>query len=362
MKTSVTIVFTLLFIAVAGYYFVFNNSQPKPLPGTPNAVVSEAAPPSNRLLPFDKETNIKMIQIQKPSSKETVTIELKDGQWFLKYPIKYAADSMMAQGLLTALKVSHKARRLNREKDWSEYGLAVPDIKIGIEAEGQPRHYLLLGDYSPVADMVYARWEGEEEYFLLDARFKSAFDRSSYSLREKKIARIPLRKIEKIHVRTPSDNYEIAQKNNKWYWTEPVSQIGRTLTDSDMYEILTMLRDLNVKEFLDNEPYKAEKQGFVEESPYIQLWGEGRTSIFRIGNEIPEHNSFYAIFDNEKVLLEVAKANIENFLKVFDSIGIAFRKRRAEQPVALPTAPAAEEAVKPAASGSPDASQVPKAA
>ena len=339
MKTSVTLTFTGLFLSVAAAYWYYGSPLPKP--ETP-AISGKG---SLKLLDLDKEA-ITLIQIQNMETKEVVTFErlparlaeasaARAGEWRLKYPVNYLADKMMIEGLSLALRVSTKARRLVREKGWEEYGLLKPKLKIGIEAKGlSKRKYLLLGDTSPVAALIFARWEGEEDYFLLDARFKESFDRSLYSLREKKIIRFPLADLKKIHVRPfsalarrneagtagePAENFELTQEKGAWFWTEPVVRLGKPVPKEQVYEILMVLRELYAKEFLDGEPVRETERGFSLAGPYIQVWDKHeKTSTVRFGSEAPGHDAYYGLIDGEDVVLEIARGNVQKFFELFD--------------------------------------------
>jgi hypothetical protein len=316
MKTSVTLTFTALFIGVAAVYWYYGNPLNTLKPEPPAA----SEPGSLKLLDLEKDA-MTFIQIQKPETKETVTIEREGENWVIKYPISYLADNMMINGLSTALRVSNKARRLVREKGWEEYGLLKPQLKIGVEAQGlSKRKYLLLGDQSPVAETIFARWEDEEDYFLLDSRLKESFDRSIYSLREKRLIRLSLNDLQKIHVRTFTEGYELALENSEWYWTEPVSRLGKKITREQMYEILMALRELYVKEFLDGQPVQEVERGFTVAGPHIQVWDKaGKTSTVRIGREVAEHDAFYGLIDGEQVVLEIARGNIQKVFGIFEA-------------------------------------------
>jgi hypothetical protein len=336
MKTSVTLTFTALFIAVGAIYLYYGS----PLPKSDTPAVPEKG--SLKLLDLEKDA-ITLIQIQKPGSKETVTIEKVGEDWMLKYPVNYLADKMMVEGLSAALRVSNKARRLVREKGWEEYGLLKPDLKIGIEAKGlAKRKYLLLGDPSPVAAMIFARWEDEADYFLLDARFRESFDRSIYSLREKKLVRLSLNDLQKIRARTFKGNYELSFENKTWVWTEPVARIGKEVPREQMYEVLLSLRDLYAKEFLDGHPVNETERGFSMTGPFVQVWDKNeKTSVVRIGNEVTEHDAYYGMIEGETIALEIARGNIQKFFSFFDAISAL---EKAPAPAAMPSAAPSKEA------------------
>lgn len=336
MKASVTFTFAGLFAAVAVcYYFI---GTPLSKPAAPLVVSGDG-----KLLPFDSEQPLRLIQIQNLLRKETITLENSGEGWYLRHPANYLADKMMAEGLVSALRVSTKSRRLMREKGWEEYGLARPDIKIGVEAKDSTRRrYLFLGDQSPVADSVYARWEGEEEYFLLDARLKQAFDRTVYSLREKRVVRLPVQSVEKIHMQTFKDNYELSRQEGKWYWTEPVSRIGKQVSDEKVYQLLLLLSELHIKEFLDGRSVEDKELGFLRAAPFMQLWTADKTSVLRIGKEIIDHDAYYGMLEEEKVAVEISKGLMDSLFQIFDRVQEKeAQAKKDEKPVSLAPLPLA---------------------
>lgn len=312
MKTSVTVTFTLLFLAVAGIFFYMNPFSQK-VEKTPEAGLL-------RLLPFDEEASIQWIQIQQPEKRETITLERKDGKWMMKFPLEYPADPLLTEGLLTALKISKKARRLAREKSWEEYGLLLPAVKVGVEAEGgKKRQYLLLGDKSPVSEHIFARWESEPEYFLLDAQFKSAFDRSVYSLREKRIFRDAMNEAVKIRGRSfGGAEFEITQHDDHWFWTEPVGLLGKAIPDPQALEILLKLRDLYIKEFLDKGKQSFENYRISRTGPSLKIWFKDKPQIFWIGSQSGEKDLYYGALEGEKTVLEISKDNIDTFFRLIE--------------------------------------------
>lgn len=334
MKASVTYTFVGLFAAVAVcYYFI---GTPLSKPAAPLVVSGDG-----QLLPFTSEQTLRLIQIQNLVRKETITLESAGESWYLRHPANYLADKMMAEGLVSALRVSTKSRRLIREKGWDEYGLSRPDIKIGVEVkENSHRRYLFLGDQSPVANSVYARWDGEEEYFLLDARLKQAFDRTLYSLREKRLIRVPVQSVEKIHMQTFKGSYELSRQDGKWYWTEPVARIGKQVSDEKVYQLLLLLSELHIKEFVDGKSVESKEFGFLRSAPYMQLWTSDKTSIMRVGKEVVEHDAYYAMLEDEKVVLEISKGLMDGLFQIFDRVPEKTEEeKKADEPVSLTPAP-----------------------
>lgn len=313
MKSSVTVGFSVLFLAVAVLYL---RLSPVSLPG--------AASPSEtllRILPLLNDGGVQWIQIQNTEKKETITLQRKSGVWRILFPVSYPADQLMIEGLATALKLSSKARRLLPERDWDEYGLLKPPLKIGVEAEPGRRRYLYLGDRSPIGHFVYARWEGEKEYFLVQEDLRRAFERSVYSLRLKQVFRTPLQEVSKLHVRTTNADYEIFKKGEKWFWMEPIPILGQTVPKRQSDEILAAIADLYVKDFLDQEKGAPETLGVSAMSPSIKIWGKGKKpEVFKIGRELETQDAYYGLREDEKTFLLVARGNIRGLFQMVEAM------------------------------------------
>ncbi len=313
MKTSITVTFTFLFLAVAALYVRLN---PATMPG-----ISDPSNVPLRVLPLLNDGGIQWMQIQNLDKKETVTLQKKDGKWRISFPISSPADPMMTEGLATALKLSSKARRLFPERDWDEYGLLKPSIKIGVEAEPGQRRYLYLGDRSPVGKFVFARWEGEKEYFLVQADLKKAFERSLYSLRLKQIFQTPLNEINKIHIRTLNADYEIYKKGQNWFWMEPIPILGKSVPKKQSDEMLAAIADLYVKDFLDKEQASRQDLGFSIASPSVKLWGGSASAeVLKIGREDGTQDAYYGSKENGKTVFLVARGNIRALFQMMETL------------------------------------------
>ena len=326
MKSSVTVVFVGLFALVAGVYFYLQPYQAPRL--------DKLDPAPMKLLSLEQDDAITWIQIQNKNEKETITLKLEGDLWFIKYPIEYPANELMAEGLVAALSLSKKARRLVREKGWEEYGLKDPAMKIGVETkQSGKKRYLDFGDPSQVGSFVFARWEDEEEYFLLDAQLKNAFNRSVYSLRLKRVFRFPFKDVVKIRFRTNKDEYEISAYDEKWFWMEPIPILGEVLDKEDRDKILSQLIDLNVKDFLDKEKRTAPEMGFSILSPTIKLWKkEGEPEVLQLGDAIATRDSYYGMREGESVFFLISKENVDLLFKSVDEIAAKYlEKGKSEQ-------------------------------
>ncbi|MBN1688658.1 MAG: DUF4340 domain-containing protein [Candidatus Omnitrophica bacterium] len=327
MKPSVTIVFTLLFFVVLGAYLYLGAPRPAkhakeitPVSNIPEEAIKKSS--SMQLLPIAEDDEITAIQIQNLEKKENVTLKRENEGWKISYPVEYPADSLIVDGLIAALTISNKARRLVPEQDWEEYGLEKPELKIGIETKKlDKRLYLYLGDTTPVGDFVFARWEGENEYFLLSANFKKAFQKSIYSLRMKRVFRLPFAKMAKMHVRTTTGDFEIAHHDDKWFWMEPIPILGERVPKEKVDDLFARVQDLHIKDFLDQEPHSKHELGFSLLGTAITLWVDDQHSeMLYLGNEVPTRDSFYAMREGEDVYFLVARPNIRALFELIEAL------------------------------------------
>lgn len=312
MKTSVTFAFTLLFIVVGLSYLYLNPSDPKPL---------ELSSAQMGLLSAE-DREIRLIQIQNLDKNGIVTLERAGDAWMIRYPIRYPADTRIVEGLAAALKYSKKARRLPAQGDWKEYGLSRPSLKVGIETQRSgKRKYLYLGDPSPVGTFVFARWEGEKEYFLIQREFKNVFDVSLYSLRRKQLFTLPSKEISKIKVRTFSQGFELEKRGGDWFWTEPVVLLGAKIAENRMHRVLSLYGSLHVKEFLEKESVDT-KNVFPTAPALVRIFaGDGSREGLILGEEVPAREAYYAKQeDGTGEVFLVSKERIQDFFSLIHEI------------------------------------------
>lgn len=329
MKFSTTLVFLFLFVLVAVFFIYLDPLRQEPEPAAEKAVM--------RLLPMDGEGEINLIEIQNNEKKESITLQRSPEGWMLKDPVTYPAQNPMVEGLVTALRLSMKARRLLPEKGWDEYGLAKPSLRVGIEREdGRQRRYLDFGDPSPVTRHVFARWEGESEYFLLEADLKRVFEQTAYSLRQKRIFRNSVQEAAKIRIEIPKgESYEITKKDGNWFWMEPVALLGDAVEAEDANEVLTGVQRLYIKDFLDSEVAKPGEYGFYIFGMNIKVWGPedgDKPEVLHLGSEFPAKDAFYGTREGEPTCFLVAQGNVKSLFETLARLNEKYSTKKGKQP------------------------------
>lgn len=315
MKFSVTVIFFLLFILVVAAYLYLVPEEELPAQRPPSLTM--------KLLPLEEDDEVVGIEIEDLENGESISLSRSREGWHLVYPVDYPADQLMAEGLVKALTLSSKARRLVPEKDWKEYGLDKPALKIGVETKRKPgMRTLLFGDASPVGNFIYGRWEGENEYFLLNADLKAAFERTAYSLREKRVFRMPIFAIEKVRLKTASGQYEILKRDGNWVWMEPIRLLGEEVGKVSMDEFLTQIRDLFIKEFPEETTRGYKEMGFSMSGSFIKITGkeESESEVLSLGGDLETKDAYYGKRKGESMPFLIARGNIRRLFETLETI------------------------------------------
>lgn len=319
MRFSLTVVFFLLFLVVVSAYVYLVPSGPKAGAGK-----SEL---NTRLLQLADDDEITTLEIENISQNEKITFVKKERRWLLHEPVQGAADKLLVDGLTAALTLSSKARRLTPESGWREYGLENPSLKVGLATQKHPEiRRLYFGDKSPVGDFVFARWENETEYFLLDPNLMKAFQRSAYSFREKKIFHQPLKHLSTIRIQNESEVYEVNRQDSGWVWVEPIEFIGQPITAGDADLMINLMRGLFIKDFLGAETDAAEKGfGMLSPETLLEMRGgqDGISEVLHLGEELPVRDAFYARKNEEPEVFLVARDKIGEVFALFRSLASA---------------------------------------
>jgi len=267
------------------------------------------------LLPDDK---VQWIQIQNVEERKTLTLTAQEGQWLLKFPVQDKASPAKVQELIQAFLSVEKLRQMNPEKDWEEYGLARPRIKIGLETLKNPRRYLYLGAPSPVGNVIFARWEDEKSYFLLPQNFEQLFIQSVYDFREKKIFLISEKTIRRLEFKTPAEVFEIENQGAQWVWKQPESMQWAPCPAGDAEALLEHLRGLFVKDFLENIP---DEESGLAQGVKITLWGDAeRLESLELGHEAVVRDAYYARKNGQGSVLLVSREKLNRFIELFRAL------------------------------------------
>lgn len=307
MRISTTFFLAFLLSGLGLYYFVSEIS--------PRQRLTELEPV--KVLTLKEGDSVSFLGIERPKLKEKISFRRQGPDWRMEAPVSYPAENFLVEGMIDALTFSRRARRIGfKEAQAREFGFDSPEIKITVQREKEPQPFtLLLGEKSPVLGGFYAHWEGEKEYFLVPLEVKASFERSVYSLRQKKLFRFKGEEVVEMAAKLGEKEFRVEKRGEKWRWALPA--LNRELPLEKVSELVYAFQSLYVKEFLDGE--KAAKKEFG--SSFLALREkDGKEEKLLLGASESRKEALYALREGEDLLLLVSEKNLRTLFQTFETL------------------------------------------
>ncbi len=325
MKFSAMIFFFLLFVGVFYAYVKLVPEEPLVTvqPSSLNMNEVESIEEIIPLLSMQENEEIKSISIRSKSIDKPVILRKKSDFWELEEPYRDSADPLMVEGLVSALKLSRVSKRMQSDKELSEYGLAEPELTLGVQTTEMPQmNYLDIGDLSPVSENRYAKWQTQAEIFLIDRRFKEAFAKEAFSFRHKGVIRHSLQNIQKIKLQTFYHTFEMKYDAGQWVWSEPITLLGENISAQKMGVFLSFLKGLYVKEFLEEKRPLLPDYGLDSPKGSIEIWTADGIKVeeIQIGQEVTNRDAFYVKRADRPFIFLVSREKINAIFGLLDQI------------------------------------------
>ncbi len=307
MKRSTTIFLACLLGALSFYYF--GVEKPHRNSGADLGAI--------QVLVLPEGDSVSWFQIQNRATKETMTLAWEGRNWVLQYPVRYPAENFLVQGMVNTLTFAQRVRRFPlKGKAPKELGLDDPSLKVDVESSKLTRRRSLhIGAESPVGGGVYARWEGEDEYFMILPEVKAALERTVYSIRRKKLFRVNWEEVDWIGAKVGGKEYRLEKKGDEWRGFIPFSRREIFLEKAD--DLIYAFQSLYVKEFLDGK--NPEKKEFGLKTGDFLAAGkkEGPSEKLILGDPISKEDALYAMREKENLVLRVSQTKIKSLLQMF---------------------------------------------
>ena len=319
MSWKRTVVLFVFLIALALFYF-FEIQK-----GHFNFQVFSLSPepPALRILNISREETVHELEIRHGEEGDRFVLRRDEGgKWNLEEPIRYPAEPLIVDGLMTLLRLTPRARELPFEESQAEeLGFQKPKLTICLAAGGElDKKCLWIGTDAAIIKGAYAKWQDEDRYFLVDEDFLKAFDKSLYSLRKKQIFNLIGRDISSIQFRSSHFEALIENKGSQWFSKKPAEA---TLGASAVGELLTALSGLYVKEFLDTEPKSDKKYGFHKPKRIIRVtFQDGTEATLIQGAEVGGRAAYYVKMQNEETLFLVSIEKLNQIEDHFRKVGL----------------------------------------
>ena len=317
MSWRKTVLFFLVLLAVAGFYYL-KIWRGNPAEST-FSLSSDAARSPVHSLAHGK--SIIRLTLRDSSKKTEISFSKTNGQkWRITKPIDYPAETAIVEGFSALLKLSPRLRQFSTEGvSLKEFGLDSPHLSICISTNQKPEEKCLwVGSDAPAFKGAYTKWGDESKYFLVDANFVAAFDKSLYSARKKQVFTLTDREIKTVRFRSPDHEYELNHQGKQWWLDKP----SHALVGSDAAELIFVsLNGIYVKEFLDAHHPEDQKFGFKQPARIIQItFADGTKQTLIQGSEVPGRDAYYAQGSDGKTPLLISLGKLNKLEAAFKAL------------------------------------------
>lgn len=277
-----------------------------------------------KLFPNQSENDIKLLSISELKAKVKFAFRKERDSWMMVSPVHFPAANTIVRGWIGALSLAERNRGfpVSPEADLREFGLSDPDLEVCLSsAFAEEEQCLEIGKRSPFQEALYARLKGESEVFLVDARLKMMFmGQSVYGLLQTNLFPLALQDATEVAVRRSGKEILFTKDVSGWSQIKPVS---RSVDLGTMRELLQILNQLHLREFLD---------GANSQDPTLGLTGgglaqiavryeSGRTELMLLGKELSERSAYYGRLELWPNIFLVSKERTEAAFTFAESLG-----------------------------------------
>lgn len=239
-----------------------------------------------------------------------VCVRSESGDWNLEKPLNYKADKAQVRSILSRLEGLKSERVIPAaevdDTKAEEFGLKKPRITARVRALGKDTG-LGIGEDTQLGDNAYARVEGSRDVHVVTKGIYGALNKEVPDLRDRGVAEFEQADLSKVVITRGGKSLELAQDGEAWKISSPV----KTAADPDRVAgLLRKVRNLRVRDFVDDAPKDLGKYGLVAPEADIVFYGRnaepagtvvfgkeaekgaryvrtaGRDSVFTVGNEI----------------------------------------------------------------------------
>lgn len=299
MRARNTVVFAILFLALAAYLYVFELQ-----PGREKRF---------RPLLNLKAHEIAEIVLSYPHQEIRFRKEAS-GNWVITHPFPAPADPSTMSRVLTALATSEIRKSIEGRPgldDLRAFGLDQAAIKVAVTLEsGEALAAILVGAETAVENSVYVMREGIPEVLLTGAALKASLQKKLYDFRDKGVLEVDTESVRGLALESSKGHLLLAKKKSDWWIEKP--RLLPTDPQSVRAMLLTLRRVL-ARDFVEETAGDLKAYGLAQPRLKITLvLGEqGKRKTLAFGNPRERKDEVYAIADPAGPIYTVYKGVFE---------------------------------------------------
>ncbi len=327
MNFKKTIVITVIFLLVAGFYYFYE------IVGKPKR--EEKIKQETSVFTFD-ETRVKTMELHRrlegtptESMPSDISFEKKENVWMMTKPMETKADQNVVINLLNAMVFAKKDEVVEDDpKDIKQYNLDPPDFTLSI-SDGTKTDTLELGSQTVDKQFFYARIKGQKPVFLTNAGFRSNLDKFLTGYRDKAIFDFKYEDVERVAAHSENETYVFEKKDDNWIIAFPPFPRPNSSAVANMVKGIMSFR---VAEFFQNTEDNRRVQRLDKAENYVEFYLKGKKAplVFRFSTPrrpekflytmVEGRNETYGLEMNMYQLLQLKRENfVKKLLFTFDA-------------------------------------------
>ena len=214
----------------------------------------------------DKVFSVEADKIQeislKSESGERTRLQKSGTEWKIVAPAGAPPDSNEISSVASGIASLEMQSVVDENPpDLKDYGLAQPRIEVAFKADGKEQT-LLIGQKTPPATDLYAKRAGETKVFLIPGHLESAFNKTTFDLRDKAVVKIDRDKLDALEFTAGDKTSRFAKPAGEWQIAAPV----QARADFSAIEgIVSRLTGLQMKSVVD--PPEADGKKYALDKP-----------------------------------------------------------------------------------------------
>ncbi|HEY3449488.1 MAG TPA: DUF4340 domain-containing protein [Myxococcales bacterium] len=170
-------------------------------------------------------------------------------QWNLISPVNTLADKGTIEALVDRLG-QMKSKSVVEEKaaDLKKYGLDKPAIKVVAKTEDGKEFVLRCGEENSFDSSIYVALGDSHDVVSAEGSFKNAVERTTFDLRDKRVAPVEESEIAALELTTPDSlHIQLTKQDGKWKLLAPIADRG---DDQAVNKLVSAIRNLRAIKFV----------------------------------------------------------------------------------------------------------------
>jgi hypothetical protein len=226
----------------------------------------------------------------KSESGERTQLQKSGADWKIASAAGAKPDPTEISGLTSNLSSLELERVVTEDpSDLKEYGLGQPRIEVAFKSGGQ-QHTLLIGQKTPPGTDLYAKRADDKKVFLIPSHLESAFNRTTFDLRDKAILKVDRDKLDALEFTAGDRSSRFVRPAGEWQIAAPV----QARADFSAIEgLVSRLAGLQMKSIVDAPDSDPKKYGLDKPAATVKF-GTGSSQATLVLGGTAAEGTIYA--------------------------------------------------------------------